>query len=119
MEIDVLGLRIYIIYLMITLFLGYKVAIKTYLKGESKTKSIVIGFLITLIYIIVGYILWSIFCFTSDIGFSIDTFPLIGLILGIFAFIISAIIFPVAFLLKIKRSKEERNFQEMNNEDQF
>jgi hypothetical protein len=110
----------YIIYLLIPFFLGYKVASKIYIKQGNVGMSIVSGISFNLMFYIVGNILWLTFCFSADIGFSIDTFPLGGIIISIFAFSIATIILPVAFISRLKNLNVMRKIQgKIEDNDQF
>ncbi|WP_373231348.1 hypothetical protein [Cohnella sp.] len=120
MEVEMYGLWIYIIYLIIPLFLGYKVASKIYIIQGNVGMSIVLGILFNLMFYIVGIVLWLIFCFTADIGWSIETFPVGGIIISIFAFSIATITLPVAFISRLKKLIEMRKVQKIiEDNDQF
>jgi hypothetical protein len=120
LEIEVYGLWIYIIYLLIPFFLVYKVASKIYIKKGNTGLSIVSGISFNLMFYIVGIVLWLIFCFSADIGFSIDTFPLGGIIISISAFSVATIILPVAFISRVKKLNGMRKTQKkIEDNDQF
>jgi len=105
LEIETIALWTYLVYLVISIFLTGIFGILVFKNTSSFLIGILWAGLVNVLLFIFGIICWFIFCFTADIGWAIDTLPLVGIMLGAFALILNIPILFVTLLIYKKLKK--------------
>jgi hypothetical protein len=97
------GLIIYFICLFIPIFVSYRTVTALIKKTGSFWSNVFIGNVVNCFLYICLVIIWLIFCFNAPIESAIEPSPMIGILLGVAAAIISSFVLSVFSFFKRKR----------------
>lgn len=98
MDWALVGIQTFILFLIVSAYLSFNIAKQVMRKTQTMLTSLVSAYTVNFVFHIFLIFVWLYYCFNVPLGWSIETFPVAGILLGFGSAIFSSVIITIVLI---------------------